>query len=59
MVVALRALHGQAEPYQRGGHYPVDGVFHPELLGDRAALVRGGVVAVEAGGDFLFDGRFR
>ena len=43
----------QAQPDVGGGFHPVDDVIDAEFFGERAALVGGGVITVETGGDFL------
>ena len=56
MIVAARAAHGQAHPGGGGGFEAIDDVLDLILLGNRAAFEINHVVAVEAAGEFLFEG---
>jgi len=53
VVVAARAIEGQAEPDGGGGLDAVEDVFDARLLGDAAALAVEHVVAVKTTRDFL------
>ncbi len=57
VVVALGTFHGEAQEDVGGGLDAVDDIFDSQFLGKGAPLVRRGVVAVEAGGDLLVEGR--
>ena len=59
VIVALRALHAQREPRRGGRLHAVHDVVHAKFLGNHAALVGRGVIAIEAGGDALFEARVR
>ena len=56
MIVALGTFKGHPQPDIGCGLHPVDHIFHPELFGNGPAFIGGGMVAVKAGSDFLFEG---
>ncbi len=59
VVVAGGAPSGKAVPHRHGGFDPVGGVDDLVFRRDEAAFRGGRIAAVEAGGDPLFEGRFR
>ena len=56
VIVAAGAAQGQAQPDGGGGLHPVHHVLDGKLVCDDAALAVAPVVAIEAGGDPLFQG---
>ena len=53
VIVAGGAPYGESKEYGAGGVDAILGVNSLELFGNHAAFVRGGVAAMEAGGDPL------
>ena len=58
MVVTLGTFKSHPQPDIGCGLDPVDHIFHPELFGNGPALIRGCMITVKAGGNFLFEGCF-
>ena len=56
MIVTAAAVEGQAHPNSADGFGHVEDIVDAVFLGDGSAFPVDGVVAEEAGGDFLFEG---
>ena len=56
MIVAAGAAHGESEENRTCGVDTIDGVFQEEFLDDESGFGVVAMVAIEAGGDFLFEG---
>ena len=59
MVMALATFYRKPHPDIRRGLHPVRDILHPQFLRKGTPLITSGVIAVEAGCDFLGDSGLR